>query len=154
MGDLVEGIGDEVLLFVSFLGISLVFLFYVSFWRGQRRPAGGAAPQGPQEPPTATPQDDSPNLDQARGGTGLPDGLRHRPHASVTPDDASREESDSTHQQASSNEGGRGTTPTSPTTTKGAGVGLISVKLVQAGGPERTQEVSVTPDTTLDHLRR
>ncbi len=150
MGDLIEGIGDEVLLFVSFLSISMAFLFYVSFLRGERAPV---QPQESQHPPTTPPAqphgETAPSQDQARETTGPQDGLRHRPHANAPPN-----ESEPASENTQRSERGRGTTTTTTPITADTGSGEITVKLVQAGGPERTQEVLVTPDTTLEYLRR
>ena len=154
MGDLIEGIGDEVLLFVSFLAVSVVFLFFVTARRSQRTPA--PPPEGqPNLAPAARPPQgvgpDLPTQDQANENTGIPDGLRHRFHPNVVPGD-SQGASDGAQGQPNDESGRVDNEPTEgiPASTSNE----FTIKLIRAGGPERSEEVRVTRNTTLEQLRR
>jgi hypothetical protein len=183
MGDLVEGFGDEVVLFVAFLTLSLVFLTLLSYTRRHRTSGSG---RGEPEQQDHAQHPEGPNQQQSQGELRTADGLRHR--ISATPS-AEREVQrvlrneqprDSGHdgdqqpvsgvESAGRHDGDRGFG-----TGIGGGIGGgearlqsdgseqqpgrttegdINVRLIQPGGPGRAREVCVAPDVTLQYLRR
>lgn len=155
MGDLIEGFGDEVVLFVAFLTLSLIFLTVFSCFR---------RPSSPDRAPSAeeehTPQLEGPEVhpqatEQAPERPGAETGeLRYRPQAASPPDYLSRPEATGgTVEQQQDNDGGR-QPDTSGRGSADEELGEIHVRLIQATGPGHAREIVVSPNATLQQLRR
>ena len=154
MGDIfVEGVGDEVVLFVSFLILSLSFLTVAALWRRQRREPEHATRTRTEGTPSRSQQ--VPDCNQAgretsNGGhaqnTTESDGLRHRFAA-----DSSR-----------SAESPSRTDMLEHVETEEVGVpggrvledAEMTLRLVRAGMAGHPMEVCVTPSCTIDYLRQ
>ena len=147
MGDMIEGIGDEVVLFVGFLAFALTFLTWLSCRQRQQRPhAAPARQQGEshaQQPAPSPPAESGSGESEPVAGT---DGLRHRSHV-TSPGDLATDEPRTPSSNVPSHQdgGGRGTSD---------GAAEIGVRLIQAGGAGNAREVRVSPNTTLQYLRR
>ena len=151
---LIQGVGDEVVLFGGFMVLSVIFIIVVSVWQRSRAPA--TARQEDQEGSVQLQTEShAPQADQSSGvgvdgsastgQSGGTDGLRHRPNVATAPDER---QSDAPH-----DEGGRGS-PQAGSGPAGSGEEEIRIRLIQAGGPGHAREVCVTPHATLGHLRR
>lgn len=176
MDSVIAGVGDEVVLFAGFLVFSLLFLTVFSVWKKPGTPAAppAAPPTEEEESYARQNQNRSPDSHNLQDGTEHPEGvvtgteesgLRRRYHTSA---DHSREAESTSSESPSS---GRGTSADrsreaestsesvpDPQPSSGHGTSAgddeINVRLIQAGGPGHTQEVRVTPGTTLQELRR
>ncbi len=172
MGDLIEGIGDEVLLFVGFLVLSLIFLSYFTFRNRQAppRPAAAATPpvssssgSQPQEEPTGANPNRENHATQRSGETGSnsdqsyvrplgEDGLRSRFRGT---------EASSNQSGTNSEPGGTtaGDTDISGDDASGRSQDNddgndITIRLIRAGGSGHAQEIHTTATCTIDYLRR
>lgn len=162
MGDLVAGIGDEVLLFAAFFLLSILVVSLISRWRQQgQRPAQSQGPESQDRRPET--QDHRPESQDLRPET--------REESARRPSDSERGEAISTSQSLTStdkpSEGelrsrfhpgspGSGTKPSSTAEAseeqqaRGSEGSSISVRLVL---PQSSLTVSVLPSSTLAGLR-
>ena len=177
---MIEGVGDEVVLFGGFLVLSVACLALISIWQRGRTPEAAGQAQEPDpgrgrssEGDNSTPQS-QPNeevLDADVGlavgaRTELPDGLRHRSrvtpaasaHSTAATTSAEEQQSRSVSRDTLREEedGGRVSPHGDPTSNNSSSAGEedsdISVRLIQAGG--KVQEIRINPGATLGDLRR
>ena len=154
MGDfLVEGVGDEVVLFVLFLVLSSIFLVVAALWKRGPSTIPSSAPEEAAVPSSQALTGDSQaarteNISHA-GNSTESEGLRHR----VAP--ASREatnvDSRSPAREEQEHESLEARGLASGRRSEDAG---MTIRLVRAGGQEHTLEVVVTPACTLEELRQ
>lgn len=148
-GNIIEGVGDEVLLFGVFLLLSLVFLTFISLRGRQQVPPPEQREQSGEHVELDTSHD--------RNRQSSADGLRSRFHTAAP--------TSSTWQQSSdSNSTGRGERGSGSDDEEGRGTGdggdddgernEIRIRLIQAGAPGNVREICVHPDITLDQIRR
>lgn len=177
MGEMIEGFGDEVVLFVAFLALSLVFLSLITCSRRRRIPDRAESTRDSEDhahaqQPAAEgrPEASSDPVGQPQPRAGA-DGLRHRTHVASTAeevhqqggsgqlgggqlDDGSEQQPRGDVRQPSLQPGGD---QQSSVSSGGQGTteeGQINIRLIQAGGPGHAREVCVAPTATLQHLRR
>lgn len=155
MGDIIEGVGDEVVLFGGFIILSVVFLIVISLWQRRRESETPTRESVQDQRESHAHTEEHPNSDEVQDSTSTgqqsgSEGLRHRSHVTVTPAPSftpnESESASSTPLQQPGDGGGRGS-------SDGSHRNEITIRLIQAGGPGHAREVSVSPNTTLGDLR-
>lgn len=169
MGAILEGFGDEVVLFVAFLALSLVFLTFLSYWQRKRTPVAAQQRPGAEShaPTVSGNEHEEASTEQlgAAGSSSATDGLRHRAHVASTPGGDSNETNVTSGGGTGGHGGGTGgcggstgghggSTGGSGTMEDTSGDDDITVRLIQAGGPGHAREVCVTANSTMQYLRR
>lgn len=164
---LIEGIGDEVVLFVGFLVLSAGLLVYFTLRQasrgqnsgprvaqesggtlGRESHASGSEAPTEEEVPVRPQADTTPRQTQYQGS----DGLRQRSNVSAPSEDrneppTSRASGRGTPQEAAAGDSAGGG-------EQEPGEGEIRIRLIQAGGPGHAREVCVSPRIHLGQLRR
>lgn len=147
MGDMLEGFGDEVVLFVAFLTLSLIFLTVFSCFRRPRRPERTRTPSAETSPAQQL------EVHHPAASRAVAEGLRHRPQATSLPDGDSRGveatiTSRTVEQQQNNDNESRNDSTEQEYNSE------IHIRLIQATGSGDAREVVIAPNTTLEYLRR
>ena len=154
----IEGVGDEVVLFCGFLALSFTFITFVSFWKRHRTPADPATAESAQREEHTQPRGEEDITSGHHQNVAGGDGVRSRfnPINPITPSLSTEEvASDQPNDDTESRE-----VPDGGSEFKDGSVPInneenrMRIRLIRAGGPGHSQEICVSPETTLDFIRR
>ena len=146
MGDFtfVEGIGDEVVLFVGFLAISVAFLIFVGLWQSRGQAGAEQSDREPRRPEEA----DVASVVGTTEGTNSEGLLRHRTTTSSTTTSPAVSTTEETGTRQEFVEEDRSDGPEEPQNVS------FAIRLVIAGRTDHPKEVQVTSSCTVDQIRQ